>query len=330
VAIRIRRRDFIVTLGSATAWPLAARAQQPKMPLVGFLHSTSPEPNAQLVASFRQGLRRAGYVEGQNVAIEYRWAEGHYDQLPALAAELVQRQVAVIAALGGQASGLAARAATSTVPIVFSSGQDPVKLGLVASFDRPGGNATGVSMLLNEMEAKRLGILHELVPAAATIAVLLNPSTPGVDSQSTDVQSAAPALGLTLLLLNAGSEREIDAAFTNLAQQRPGGLLVAASALFNSRRDQIIGLAARQAIPAMYEHQEFAMAGGLISYGINLGDVYRQVGVYAGRILAGVKPADLPVMQPTRFELLINLKTAKALGLTIPDKLLALADAVIE
>jgi putative ABC transport system substrate-binding protein len=326
----MKRREFITLLGGATvALPLAARAQQ-TMPMIGFLHTTSLVPNAQLVASFREGLRRAGYVEGQNVAIEYRWAEEHYDRLPALAAELLERQVAVIAALGGQASGLAARAATSTVPIVFSSGQDPVKMGLVTSFDHPGGNVTGVSMLLNEMEAKRLGLLHELVPTTTTIAVLFNPSTPGVEAQSKEVQSAAPALGLKLLLLNAGSEREIDAAFTTLAQQRPGALLVAASALFNSRRDQIVELAARQAIPAMYEHQEFAMAGGLISYGINLGDVYRQVGVYVGRILAGAKPGDLPVVQPTRFELVINHKTAKTLGLTIPDKLLALADEVIE
>jgi putative ABC transport system substrate-binding protein len=298
--------------------------------VIGFLHSTSPGPNAQLVASFLQGLRRAGYVEGQNVTIEYRWAEGHYDRLPILAAELVHQKVAVIAALGGQASALAAHTVTSTVPIVFSSGSDPVKLGLVGSFDRPGGNATGVSMLLNEIEAKRLALLHELVPAAATIAVFLNPATPGVDEQSRDVQSAAPALGLRLVLLNASSEREIDAAFATLVQQRPGALLVAASAFFNSRRDQIIGLAARHAIPAMYEHQEFTMAGGLISYGINVGDVYRQVGVYAGRILAGAKPADLPVVQPTKFELVINHKTAKTLGLTIPDRLLALANEVID
>lgn len=327
----MRRRDFITLFGGAAAtWPVAARAQQATMPVIGFLHSTSPEPNAQLVASFLQGLKRAGYVESQNVAIEYRWAEGHYDRLPALAGELVHQKVAVIAALGGQASALAAHAATSTVPIVFDTGVDPVKLGLVASFDRPGGNATGVSMLLNEVEAKRLGVLHELVPAATTIAVLLNPSTPGADIQLRDVQSAAPPLGLKLLLLNARSDREIDAAFSTLAQQRSGALLVASSALFNGRRDQIVALAARQAIPTMYEHQEFTMAGGLISYGINLGDVYRQVGVYAGRVLAGAKPADLPVVQPTRFELVINHKTAKTLGLTIPDKLLALADDVIE
>jgi putative ABC transport system substrate-binding protein len=327
----MRRRDFIkVVAGSGITWPLAARAQQPAMPVIGFLHSTSPGPNAQLVASFLQGLRRAGYVEGQNVVVEYRWAEGHYDRLPALAAELVHQKVAVIAALGGQASALAAHAATSTVPIVFDSGVDPVKLGLVASFDRPGGNATGVSLLLNEVEAKRLGVLHELVPAATTIAVLLNPSTPGADIQLRDVQSAAPPLGLRLLLLNARSDREIDAAFTTLAQQHCGALLVASSALFNSRRDQIVALAARQAIPTMYEHQEFTKAGGLISYGINIGDAYRECGVYAGRILAGAKPADLPIVQPTRFELIINHKTAKALGLTIPDKLLALADDVIE
>jgi putative ABC transport system substrate-binding protein len=327
---QLKRREVIRLIGGAAAWPLAARAQQPGMPVLGFLHSTSPGPNARVVAAFHQGLKRAGYTEGQNVRIEYRWAEGHYDRLPALAADLIRQQVAVIAALGGQASGLAAKAATSTIPIVFSSGEDPVKLGLVASFNQPSGNATGVSMLLNEVEAKRLGLLHELVPTAATIAVLLNPSTPGADVQSKDVQSAAPALGLKLHILNAGSPHEIDVAFASLAQLRPDALLVAASALFNSRRDQIVQLAARQSIPAIYEHREFAMAGGFVSYGIDLSEVYRQVGVYTGRILNGAKPAELPVIQPTRFELVINTITAKVLGLAVPDRLLAIADDVIE
>jgi putative tryptophan/tyrosine transport system substrate-binding protein len=324
----MKRRAFISLLGGAASWPLAARAQQSAMPVVGFLHPTSPGPNAELVDAFREGLRRAGYADGRNVAIEYRWAEGHYDQLTALAWDLVGRRVAVIAALGGHRTGLAAKAATSTVPIVFASGDDPVKLGLVASLNRPGGNATGVNMLLNEMEGKRLGLLHELIPTAATIAVLVDPEVPGAHLE--EVQSTARALGLNLHLLNASSEQEIEAAFMSLARLRPGALLVASSAFFNFRRDQIVQLVGSQAVPAMYDQRQSAVAGGLISYGINVGDAYRQVGVYTGRILNGAKPADLPVLQPTRFELVLNLKTARALGLDVPDRLLALADEVID
>ena len=328
----MKRREFIKLLGNAavTASPLTARAQQPALPVIGFLHTTSAGPNARTVAAFREGLKRAGYVEGQNVAIEFRWAEGHYDRLPALATDLVRRHVAVIAALGGQASALAAKAATSTVPFVFDTGEDPVKLGLVASFNRPGGNATGVSMLTNEIEAKRLGLLHELIPMALIIAVLVNPDTPGNDVQVNDVRTAAPALGLKLHVLKARSELEIETAFATLTQLRPDALLVASSAFFNGRRDQIVQLAARQAVPTMYEHRLFTMAGGLISYGVDLSDVYRQAGFYTGQILNGTKPADLPVVQPTKFELVINLKTAKALSFVVPPTLLARADEVIE
>ncbi len=313
----MRRRDFIkVVAGSAAAWPLTARGQQPALPVIGFLHSTSAGPNAGAVSAFREGLKEAGYVEGQNVAIEFRWAEGHYDRLPALATDLVRERVAVIAALG--------------VPVVFDTGEDPVKLGLVVSFSKPGGNATGISMLTNEIEAKRLGLLHELIPTALTIAVLGNPDTPGNDIQLKDVQTAAPALGLKLHISEVRSALEIDKAFANLNQRRQDALLVMSSAFFNSRRNQIVQLAARQAIPAMYEHRLYAIAGGLISYGTDLSEVYRQAGIYTGQILKGTKPADLPVIQPTKLELVINLKTAKELGVTVPPQLLARADEVIE
>jgi len=327
----MRRRDFIKMIAvSAAAWPLAARAQQPGLPVVGFLHSTSAGPNTGAVSAFREGLKQAGYVEGQNVAIEFRWAEGHYDRLPALATDLVRERVAVIAALGGQASALAAKAATSTIPVVFDTGEDPVKLGLVVSFSKPGGNATGISMLTNEIEAKRLGLLHELIPTAPNIAVLGDPDSPVNDVLLKDVQTAAPALGLKLQILEARSALEIDNAFASFDQRRPDALLVMSNAFFNSRRNQIVQLAARQAIPAMYENRLYAMAGGLISYGIDLIEVYRQAGIYAGQILNGTKPADLPVMQPTKLELVINLKTAKELGITVPPQLLARADEVIE
>ena len=328
----MRRRDFIQGIvGSAAAWPLVAHAQQPALPVIGFLHSTSAGPNVGTVSAFREGLKQAGYVDGQNIAIEFRWADGHYDRLPALAMDLVRQRVAVIAALGGQASALAAKAATSTIPVVFDAGEDPVKLGLVASFSKPGGNVTGINILTNEIEAKRLGLLHELIPTALTIAVIGHPDTPANnDVVLEDLQTAASALGLKLQILKVRSVLEIDNAFASFNQRRPDALLVMANAFFNSRRSQIVQLAAHQAIPAIYENRLFAMVGGLISYGIDLSEVYRQAGIYIGKILNGTKPADLPVIQPTKLELVINLKTAKELGITVPPQLLARADEVIE
>ena len=327
----MRRREFIIFLGSGAAWSNMARAQQPALPVIGFLHSTSAGPNVGTVSAFREGLRQAGYVDGQNVAIEFRWADGHYDRLPALAMDLVRERVAVIAALGGQASALAAKAATSTIPVVFDTGEDPVKIGLVASFSKPGGNVTGINILTNEIEAKRLGLLHELIPTALTIAVIGHPDTPANnDVVLEDLQTAASALGLKLQILKVRSVLEIDNAFASFNQRRPDALLVMANAFFNSRRNQIAQLAAHQAIPAIYENHLFAMVGGLISYGIDLSEVYRQAGIYIGKILNGAKPADLPVIQPTKLELVINLKTAKELGITVPPQLLARADEVIE
>jgi putative ABC transport system substrate-binding protein len=326
----MRRREFIIFLGSGAAWSNMARAQQPALPVIGFLHSTSAGPNVGTVSAFREGLKQAGYVDGQNVAIEFRWADGHYDRLPALAMDLVRERVAVIAALGGQASALAAKAATSTIPVVFDTGEDPVKIGLVASFSKPGGNVTGINILTNEIEAKRLGLLHELIPTALTIAVIGHPDTPGNDVALEDLQTAASALGLKLQILKVRSVLEIDNAFASFNQRRPDALLVMANAFFNSRRNQIVQLAAHQAIPAIYENHLFAMVGGLISYGIDLSEVYRQAGIYIGKILNGTKPADLPVIQPTKLELVINLKTAKELGITVPPQLLARADEVIE
>ena len=326
----IRRREFITLIGGAAAWPLAARAQQPALPVVGFLSFRSPGESASVEAAFRQGLREQGYVEGQNLHIAFRWAEGHYERLPALAANLVEIRVAVIAAAGGQGSGLAAKAVTSTVPIVFITGEDPVKLGLVASLNRPGGNATGVSMFLNEMEAKRLALLRELIPGAPLIGVLVNPSSPSIDTQLNDVHSAARALRQPIHIVNASNEREIDAAFAALAQRKVAAVLVCANAYLNSRRDQIVALAMQYSIPTIHDQREFAAAGGLMSYGTDLADAYRQMGVYAGQILKGEKPADLPVQAPTRYQLVINLKTAKALGIEVPATLLARADEVIE
>ena len=327
----MRRREFVVLLGAAASQPLAARAQQPAMPVIGFLSGRSPNELSGAVAAFRQGLDETGYFESKNVVIEYRWAEGRYDRMPALAAELVSRQVTVIAAVGGPSSGLAAKGATATIPIVFISGADPVQDGLVASLNKPGGNATGVAPLLPAMEGKRFGLLHEVVPHAALIGVLLNPAAASyLDRETSDVQEAARVVGQQLLILRASTEEAIEAAFAIAVEQRAGGLLVAADPFFVSRREQIVALAARYAIPAIYEVREYAAAGGLMTYGINIGDAYHQVGSYVGRILKGEKPANLPVLQPTKFEFVINLKTAKALGVAIPPGLLSIADEVIE
>ena len=326
----MRRRDFIKAIaGSAAAWPRAARAQQPGMPVVGFLGTRASGDDPQLLTAFRRGLNEAGYVEGRNVAVEYRFAENQYDRLAALAADLVRRQVALIAANGVAAQ--AAKAATATIPIVFIAGFDPVEVGLVASLNRPGGNITGVSILDVELGPKRLELLRELVPAASMIAVLVNPTDPArAETTLRQLQAAAHSLGLQLHALNAGTEGEIDAAFATLVQLRVGALLVASDSFFTSRRVQLVTLSTRHAIPTMYSIRQFAEVGGLMSYGTSLLDVYRQVGVYTGRILKGEKPADLPVQQPTRFELVINLKTAKALGLTVPPSILARADEVVE
>jgi putative ABC transport system substrate-binding protein len=328
--VGVRRRDFITLLGGAVGWPLAARAQQGAMPAIGFIRADTPEASVAQVAAFRQGLSETGYVEKQNITIEYRWAApAHYDQLPALAADLVRRKVSVIAATTTQAA-LAAKAATASVPIVFETGLDPIKLGLVASLNRPGGNITGVTQLSSELVSKRLGLLHDLLPAAATIGFLVNPIYPGAESQARDLQEAARTLGLQVHVLNAGTEAEIKTAFLNFAKLRVGALFLAASPLFAGRAEQFATLAAHYALPTFYQYREYVAAGGLISYGASLTDAYRQAGVYTGRILKGEKPADLPILQPTKFELVINLKTAKALGLTIPPGVLAIADEVIE
>jgi putative ABC transport system substrate-binding protein len=326
----LKRRKFITLLGAAAAaWPFAAGAQQPATPVIGLLSATSPEANADTVHALRQGLKDIGYVEGENVAIQYRWAENQIDKLPALAADLVRQQVAVIFAIASSPA-LAAKAATATVPIVFFTGGDPIKLGLVASFNRPGGNVTGVSTLSNALVAKQLELLHGLVPKAKVIAFLVNPTNPIAESDERDMQGAASLLGLQLLVLNASNERDFETAFLTMIQRRAGALLIATDPFLNSRSEQLVALSARHALSAMHTRREFAVAGGLISYGSSLTDVYRQVGSYVGRILNGEKPANLPVMQPTKYELVINLKTAKALGLEIPSTLLARADEVIE
>jgi putative tryptophan/tyrosine transport system substrate-binding protein len=329
MAIHIRRREFIFTLGgAAAAWPLTARAQQP-MPMVGYLNFGSPESDPRLTG-LRRGLSQTGYVEGRNLVIEYRWAGNQADRLPALAADLVQLRVAAIVS-PGLVGTLAAKAATASIPIVFVVGVDPVQLGLVASLNRPGGNLTGFNNVTNELGAKGLALLHELVPGTETIGFLGNPNNPMTFELTTrDLLAAAPSVGLKVQILKASNDREIDAAFVSLAQARTGALLVANDLFFNNRIERLIELAARHAIPTMSTQREFVVAGGLIGYGTSLTEQYRQVGLYAGRILKGEKPADLPVMQATKLELIINLKTAKTLGLKVPDRLLALADEVIE
>jgi putative tryptophan/tyrosine transport system substrate-binding protein len=328
----MKRREFITLLGgAAVAWPLAARAQQPGMPVIGFLGGTSPDTFADRVRAFRQGLKDTGYVEGENVAIEYRWAENQIDRLPALATDLVRRQVAVIAATGGITSAFAAKAATTVIPIVFGAGEDPVRLGLVASLARPGGNLTGINFVSTELAGKRLELLRELVPGAARIAVLVNPAnSTSTETTLRDVETAARSMGLHLQVLNASTSREIDAAFALFARERPDAIFVGQEVFFVSRRVQLANMAARLAIPMTSGSRDIVEVGGLMSYGSNIADAHRQIGVYAGRILKGVKPADLPVVQSSKFELVINHQTARMLGITVPDKLLVAADEVIE
>jgi putative ABC transport system substrate-binding protein len=325
----MKRRVFITLLGAATAWPFAAHAQQPAMPVIGFLHSGSPKPNANLVAAFRNGLNEAGYVDDKNVAIEFLWAGGRYDRLPELAADLARRKVAVIFGAGPPAAH-AAKLATSSIPIVFVSGEDPVKSGLVASLNRPGGNVTGAAMLTGQLGAKQLGLLRELSPNATLVAILVNPNNPLTESVLMDVQAAAALTGHHIHIVNASDESEINNAFATLEQLHADALIVGADPYFFGRSEQLVALAARHMVPAIFEFREFAVAGGLMSYGASITDGYRQAGVYAGQILKGAKPADLPVLQPTKFELVINLKTVKALGLTLSPGLLAIADEVIE
>ena len=327
---KMKRREFLTLLGgAAAAWPLPAGAQQGAMPVIGFLNQESAELTAHVLAAFRKGLSETGFVENQNVAIEYRWADGRYERLPQLAADLVNRKVAVIAAAYFPAA-LAVKAATSTIPIVFISGVDPIAAGLVASLNRPGGNLTGVSNYNTSLTAKRLELLHQVVPRADTIAVLVNSTSPAGQTIETEARSAAQALGLRLDVLGASTEDEIDAAFATAAQRSAGGLLVAGDAYFNRRRAQLIALATRYRIPANYDRKEFAIDGGLMSYGMNNVDLYRQFGIYTGQILKGAKPADFPVQQPTKVELVVNLKTAKSLGLELPTAVLLSADEVIE
>jgi putative tryptophan/tyrosine transport system substrate-binding protein len=325
----MRRREFILGLGSAATWPLAARAQQPAMPVVGYLGSRSAESDAPFLGAFRQGLGEVGYVEGRNVRIEYRWAEAQLRRLPALAADLVQLRPAVIVTAGGPAAP-AAKAATSSIPIVFSTGSDPVGVGLVASMNRPGGNLTGVTNFSRALGSKRVELMRQLLPKASALAVLANPDSPDAAYQTMDVQAAARAVGWEVLVLNAHTDREIDSAFASMVEHRVGGLMVNVDGFFFTRRDYIIARAARHSIPTFYGLGEFPPAGGLISYSTSFTQIYQQVGVYAARILNGEKPADLPVLQPTRFELVINMRTAKALGLDVPPALLAIADEVIE
>jgi putative tryptophan/tyrosine transport system substrate-binding protein len=328
----VKRREFISLLGSAAAaWPLAARAQQLAMPVIGFINPQSPDGHTERLRGFREGLKDTGYVEGDNIVVEYRWAEGQFDQLAALAAELVRRQVAVIVATGGISSAMAAKAATTTIPVVFLAAEDPVRVGLVASLARPGGNLTGINFLNTELAAKRLELLRELVPGASRVAVLVNPAN-AMNAEATlkDAQAAARAMRLQIQVLNASTSREINAAFATFGSERPDALFVGGDAFFNSRRVQLVNLASRYAVPAAYADRVLPEAGGLMSYGSNIVDAWRQVGLYTGRILKGAKTVDLPVVQATKLELVINAETARMLGLTVPDKLLVAADEVIE
>jgi putative ABC transport system substrate-binding protein len=325
----MKRREVIALLGAAAAWPLAARAQQPGMPVIGFLVAGSSAANRQQVAAFREGLKDAGYVDGQSVTIEYRFLEGQFDRFPALISELVRRPVSALA-VTSVAGARAAKQATATIPVVFSVGEDPVVAGIVESLNRPGGNLTGVYQFTTGLEAKRLGLLHEMVPRAATIAVLVHPNFSSAEAQLRDVQEAAPRLGVRLVVVRANAESDFDTAFATLVRERAQALLVCASPFFNARRQQLVVLAARHALPAIYEWRDFAEAGGLMSYGTVLADAYRQAGVYTGRVLKGARPADLPVVQVARFEFVINLSTAKALGIEVPPTLSARADEVIE
>jgi putative ABC transport system substrate-binding protein len=328
---RLKRREFITLVGGAAAWPIAAQAQQATLPVVGFLNYQSPEMIGDLLRAFRQGLKDTGYVEGENVTIAYRFAENQYDRLPELAADLVRLRVAVIATTGGPLTAFAAKAATTTIPIVFAINEDPVRLGLVASLARPGGNLTGINFFSAELVAKRLELLHELVPGAARVAVLVNPATPTTTATTLrDVEAAAPTLGLQLKILNASTNDEINAAFAELARDRADALFVAGDAFFFIRRTQMVNLASRYAIIATYSSRDYPEAGGLMSYGTNLSDAFRQAGVYAARILKGAKPAELPVVQSSKFEMVINHETARMLGLNVPPTLIARADEVIE
>lgn len=326
----MRRRAFITLLAAAAAWPFTARAQQSAMPVIGYLHVRGPDDAGHLAAAFRRGLRDGGFVDGKDVRVEYRWASGQYDRLPGLAKELVRLPVSVLAASGGESTVLAAKAATSTIPIVFAMSSDPVKLGITKSYNRPGGNVTGINILSAFLEPKRLGLLHDLVPSAATIGFLVDSSFPLAADQIREADDAARAIGVPIHALRVKSKRDIDEAFETIAQERIGALAVGASPFLDTCRDQLVALAARAAVPTMYSFREYPLAGGLVSYGIDIQDVHRQVGLYAAQILKGTKPAELPILQPTKFALVINVKTAKALGLSIPPQVLAIADEVIE
>jgi len=325
----MKRREFITLLGGAAAWPLAARAQQ-ALPVIGFMSARSPEDSVHLLEAFHHGLKEGGFVKGENVVIEFRWARGDYSRLPALAADLVNRHVALIVAAGGEPSGLAAKAATATIPIVFGIGGDPVKAGLVGSFSRPGGNVTGVTLLTNLMEPKRLGLLRDLAPGVALIGALINPDFPPAALQLQQIEEAARAIGQRIVIAKANNDDALETAFVLLVQEGAGALLVAADPYFDTRRERIVAFTQQHRLPAIYQFREYAVAGGLLSYGVSITDAYRQYGVYAASILKGAKPADLPVLQPTKFELVINLRTARALGVKISDNLLSLADEVIE